>query len=176
MTTRRQLFYRKERPRSVSKTGLLLCLLLGAAVMLAPIGGDYLRKGKMKLRNAALTSGLINFDDCVVTTDHALDCGGHAAGTPLPVALRQIRDNADAVAAERQQRQLAENKVHELALQVERLNAQMKRAQLAGNAGMLFPPFNGDIRQTGLVGSSPSGASSLGSEILPLSVTPPEGD
>jgi hypothetical protein len=40
----------------------------------------------------------------------------------------------------------------------------------------LFPPFNGDIRQTGLVGSSPSGASSLGSEILPLSVTPPEGD
>ena len=176
MTARRQLFYRKEKPRSISKTGLLLCLLLGGAVMLAPLGGDYIRKGKMKLRDAAVSSGLINFDDCVVTANHALDCGGQVAGTPLPVALRQIKDNADAVAAEKRQRQQAEIKVHELALQVERLNAQVKRGQLAGNAGMLFPPFNGDIRQTGLVGSSPSSTNPLGSEALPLSVTPPEGD
>jgi hypothetical protein len=176
MTTRRQLFSRKEKPRSLSKTGLLLCLLLGGAVMLAPIGGDYIRKGKMKLRDAALTSGLINFDDCVVTADHALDCGGHAAGMPLPVALRQIKDNADEAAVEKRQRLQAESKAHDLALQVERLTAQVKRAQLAGNTGILFPPFNGDIRQTGLVGSSPSDSDLAGSGILPLSVTPPDGD
>lgn len=172
MTARRQLFYRKEKkPRSVSKTGLLLCLLLGGAVMLAPVGGDYIHKGKMKLRDAALSSGLINLDDCMVTSDHALDCGSHAVGTPLAVALRQIQDNAGEVAAEKQQRLEAESRAHELALEVERLTAQVKRAQLAGNTGLLFPPFNGDIRQTGLVGSSPRGAN-----ILPLSVTPPEGD
>ena len=176
MTARRQLFYRKEKPRSVSKTGLLLCLLLGGAVMLAPLGGDYIRKGKMKLRDAALTSGLINFDDCVVTADHALDCGGHAVGTPLAVALRQIKDNADEVAAEKQQRQKAESKAQELALQVERMNAQVRRAQFAGNAGLLFPPFNGDIRQTGFAGFTPSDINPAEPETPPLSVTPPEGD
>ena len=37
MANRRPIFYRKEKPRSISKTGLLLCLLLAGAVMVVPL-------------------------------------------------------------------------------------------------------------------------------------------
>jgi hypothetical protein len=160
MASRRPI-YRKEQPRSVSKTGLLLCLLLAGGVMLVPLGGDVIHAGKLKLRDAALNSGLIDFDDCVVTAERALVCSSHAAGTPLPAVLRQIADSVAEAAAEKEQRLKAERTVRELAMDVEQLSAQLGRAQLAGNAGSFFQPLNGDVRPTGLAVTNPSTGSMM---------------
>jgi hypothetical protein len=149
MAARRPI-YRKEKPRSVSKTGLMLCLLLAGGVMLVPLGGDVAHVAKMKVRDLALSSGLVDLSDCVVTPDHALACSSHALGTPLPVALRQIEDSQAQAAAEKKQRQRAESTVRELALEVQRLNAQMRQAQIAARAGAFFPPLGGEVRPTGL--------------------------
>ena len=154
MAARRNL-YRKEKPRSVSMTGLLLCLLLAGGVMLVPIGGNLIHVGKLKLRDAALQSGLINFDDCVVTEGHQLACNSHADGTPLPVALRQIADSAAEAATERGQRLQAERQVRTLTTDIERLNAQLRRAELAATAGSFLAPLSGDVRPTGLSVANP---------------------
>jgi hypothetical protein len=156
MASRRPIFYRKEKPRSISKTGLLLCLLLAGGVMLVPAGGDYVRAGKIKLRDWALASGLINFDDCVVTPSHAIDCGSHATGTPLSVALRHIGDSLAEAATEKQLRKKAESKVRALALEVDQLSAELQRARLAAGAVGLFQPLNGEVRPTGLAVTNPS--------------------
>jgi len=152
MATRRPI-YRKEKPRSVSKTGLMLCLLLAGGVMLVPIGSDFVRTAKMRVRDLALSSGVVDFSDCVVTPDHAIACSSHAVGTPLPVALRQLEDSQAQAEAEKKQRQKAESTVRELALEVERLNAQMKQSQVAGSGGAFFPSLVGDVRPTGLTGT-----------------------
>jgi len=152
MATRRPI-YRKEKPRSVSKTGLMLCLLLAGAVMLVPTGSDLVRNGKAKVRDWALGTGLVDFSDCVVTPDHAIACSSHAVGTPLPVALRQLEDSQAQAEAEKKQRQKAESTVRELALEIERLNAQMKQSQVAGSGGAFFPSLVGDVRPTGLTGT-----------------------
>jgi hypothetical protein len=155
MATRRPI-YRKEKPRSVSKAGLLLCLLLAGGVMLVPVGGNVMHMGKVKLRDLTLRSGLIDFDDCVVTAEHAIACSSHAMGTPLPAALRQLEDSQAQAAEDREQRLKAESTVRELALEVERLKAQVKRAaQLAADSGGFFPP-SGDVRPTGLTVTNPS--------------------
>lgn len=156
MAHRRPIFYRKEKPRSVSKTGLLLCLLLASGVMLVPVGGDVVQTAKLKLRDYALSQGLIDFGDCVVTAEHALNCSGHAVGTPLAVALRRIEDSAAEAAAEKERRLKAERKVRELALDIERLNGELKRAQLAAGIGGSFVPPSGDITPTGLTITNPS--------------------
>ena len=68
MTTRRTLFHqRKDKPRSVSKIGLLLCLLLAGGVMVVPASSGIVLYGKAKVRDLALSSGFISFKDCVVT-------------------------------------------------------------------------------------------------------------
>jgi hypothetical protein len=185
MATRRPI-YRKEKPRSVSKTGMMLCLLLAGGVMLVPVGGDLAHTAKAKLRDMALSSGLVDFSDCVVTPDRMIDCTSHATGTPLSAALRQIEDNAAEAAAERQQRKKAESTVRELALEVERLSEQVKQAQLAAGAGSLFPPFSGDVRPTGFAGANPNDANVTNpAEAQPerpeeagpvFSIMPPEGD
>lgn len=187
MATRRPI-YRKEQPRSVTKTGLMLCLLLAGGVMVVPLGGDVVHTAKLKLRDLALRSGLIDFEDCVVTPERALACSSHAMGTPLPVVLRQIEDSVAAAAAEKEQRLSAERSVRALALDVERLNAQLKRAQLAARATSFFPPSNGDIRPTGLTVTNPSTGSMMDTAAEPqaertqdltpaFSLTPPpEGD
>ncbi len=158
MAHRRQIFYRREKPRSISKTGLMLCLLLAGGVMLVPAGGDVVQTAKLKLRDYALGSGLISFEDCVVTARSALDCSGKVAGTPLPVALRQIEDSTAAAAAEKERRLNAEKKVRALALDVDRLSGELKRARLAAdNRGRgYFAPPTRDVRPTGLTVTNPS--------------------
>ena len=179
MANRRPIFYRKEKPRSVSKAGLLLCLLLAGAVMVVPLGSDFALNGKAKVRDLALSSGFIDFSDCVVTSDHALACDSRAVGTPLPpwVAV----ENSRALAGEEQrQRQKAENAVRDLALEVKRLNAQLKQAQLADGDNSNFPP-SGEIRPTGLTVTNPSTGSMMSTRVkpaqsdedLPVAIMPP---
>ena len=56
MANRRTLFHqRKEKPRSVSKIGLLLCLLLAGGVLVVPASSDIVLRGKAKIRDLALT-------------------------------------------------------------------------------------------------------------------------
>jgi hypothetical protein len=162
MAARRNL-YRKEKPRSVSKTGLLLCLLLAGGVLLVPIGGNLIHVGKLKLRDVALQSNLIDFDDCVVTAERRLVCSSHADGTPLPVVLRQIEDRTAEAATEKEQRLQAERQVRTLTTDIERLNAQLRRAQLAATAGSFLAPLSGDVRPTGLSVSNPG----IGSMMTP---------
>lgn len=173
MANRRPIFYRKEKPRSISKTGLLLCLLLAGAVMVVPLGSDFALNGKAKVRDLALSSGFIDFSDCVVTSDHALACNSRAVGMPLPAALRLMEDSQALAAEEQRQRQKAENAVRDLALEVARLNAQLKKAQLAAGANSSFPP-SGEIRPTGLSVTNPSTGSMMSTRAQPDDVTPPE--
>ena len=183
MANRRTLFHhRKEKPRSISKTGLLLCLLLAGGVMVVPIGSDYALNGKARLRDLALSSGVIDFNDCVVTPDHALACDSRAVGMPLPAALRLMKDTQALAADAQQQREKAENAVRDLASEVKRLAAELKRAQLAANAS--FPP-SGEIRPTGLAVTNPSTGSMMSTSAqpaqsepgdLPVEITPPSED
>jgi hypothetical protein len=177
MANRRTLFHqRKDNPRSVSKIGLLLCLLLAGGVMVVPASSGIVLSGKAKLRDLALTSGFISFKDCVVTPSHVLACESGAAGTPLAVALRQIQDVEAQAAEDKKQRQKAENKVRELALENERLAAKLKQAQLAASSS--FPP-SGEIRPTGLAITNPSTGSMMTTSTqseqsdLPIEITPP---
>ena len=181
MANRRPIFYRKEKPRSISKTGLLLCLLLAGAVMVVPLGSDFALNGKAKVRDLALSSGFIDFSDCVVTSDHALACDSRAVGVPLPAALRLMEDSQALAAEEQRQRQKAENAVRDLALEVARLNAQLKQAQLAAGDNSNFPP-SGEIRPTGLTVTNPSTGSMMSTRVKPsqsdeaLTITPPSED
>ena len=178
MMASRRPIYRKEKPRSISKTGLLLCLLLAGAVMVVPLGSDLVRNAKAKVRDLALTSGLIDFDDCVVTQDRVLACGSRAVGMPLPAALRLMEDSQTLAAQEQQQREKAENAMRDLALEVARLSAALKQAQLA--ASSTFPP-NGEIRPTGLTVTNPSTGDMMSTrtqpaqntEDLPVAIEPP---
>ena len=179
MTNRRTLFHhRKDKPRSVSKIGLLLCLLLAGGVLVVPASSGIVLSGKAKMRDLALTSGFINFKDCVVTTSGALACDSSAVGTPLAVALRQMQDLEAQAAEDKKQRQKAENKVRELALENERLAAQLKQAKLAASANSSFPT-SGDIRPTGLAVTNPSTGSMMSTNAqseqsdLPVEITPP---
>jgi hypothetical protein len=163
MATRRPI-YRKQESRSISKTGLMLCMLLAGGVMLVPTGGDFVRGAKMKARDFALNAGLVDLDDCVVTPDHAIACTSDAAGTPLPVALRQLKDSQSQMADEKRHRQKAENTVRQLALEVERLTAQAAQQEVADRANRFFPPFVGDVTPTGLTGTGePAAAGNSGS-------------
>ena len=179
MANRRPIFYRKEKPRSISKTGLLLCLLLAGAVMVVPLGSDFARNGKAKVRDLALSSGFIDFSDCVVTSDHVLACDSRAVGMPLPAALRLMEDSQALAAEGQRQRQKAENAVRDLALEVERLNKQLKQAQLAADANSNFRP-SGEIRPAGLTVTNPSTGSMMSTRVKPeqsdeaLTITPPE--
>jgi hypothetical protein len=177
MANRRTLFHqRKDKPRSVSKIGLLLCLLLAGGVMVVPASSGIVLHGKAKVRDLALSSGFINFKDCVVTPSHALACESGAVGTPLAVALRQIQDVAAQAAEDKKQRQQAENKVRDLALENERLAAKLKQAQLAASSS--FPP-SGEIRPTGLSVTNPSTGSMMSTSTqseqsdMPVEITPP---
>jgi hypothetical protein len=179
MTNRRTLFHhRKDKPRSVSKIGLLLCLLLAGGVMVVPASSGIVLAGKAKVRDLALTSGFISFKDCVVTTSGVLTCENGAVGTPLAVALRQIQDVEAQAAEDKKQRQKAENKVRELALENERLAAQLKQAQLAASGSSSFPT-GGDIRPTGLAVTNPSTGSMMSTSTqseqgdLSVEITPP---
>jgi len=170
MATRRPV-HRKQPTRSTSKIGLLLCVLLAGAVMVVPLGSDVVRAAKMKMRDLALSAGLIDFKDCVVTPDHAIACGSHATGLPLPAALRRIKDSEALAAAEKEQRQRAEDAVRQLALEVQRLNTQARQSQLARGGGFFFPP-SADVRPTGLTGTGAPDESGSSFTLTP----PPEGD
>lgn len=177
-TNRRTLFHhRKEKPRSVSKAGLLLCLLLAGGVMVVPASSGIVLHGKAKLRDLALTSGFISFKDCVVTKDGELACTSGAVGMPLPAALRLMEDSQALAAQEQQKRQKAEDAVRDLALEVDRLNKQLKKAELAASSSA-FPP-SGEIRPTGLTVTNPSTGdmmstqSAQSAEDLPVAIEPP---
>src|SRR5688500_53582 len=182
MANRRPIFYRKENPRSLSRSGRLLCLLLAGAVMVVPLGSDFARNGKAKVRDLALSSGFIDFSDCVVTSDHVLACDSRAVGMPLPAALRLMEDTQALAAEGQRQRQKAENAVRDLALEVERLNKQLKQSQPAAGANSNFPP-SGEIRPAGLTVTNPSTGSMMSTRVrpeqsdaddLPVEITPPE--
>jgi hypothetical protein len=179
MANRRTLFHqRKEKPRSISKIGLLLCLLLAGGVMVVPASSGIVLHGKAKVRDLALTSGFINFKDCVVTTSGVLACDSSAAGTPLAVALRQMQDLETQAAEDRKQRQKAENTVRDLALEIERLSTQLKKAQLAASSNISFPP-SGEVHPTGLAVTNPSTGSMMSTRVkpeqndLPVAIEPP---
>lgn len=169
MATRRTLFHsRKEKPRSISKTGLVLCLLLAGGTMVVPIGSDLALTAKAKVRDLALGSGLIDFSDCVVTPQRAIACDSRAVGMPLPAALRLMEDSQAIAADQQRQRETAENDARKLAREVDHLRAQLRQAQLAAGAGSLFPP-NGEVRPTGLTGQTQQSAPAD----LPDAITPP---
>jgi len=179
MTTRRTLFHhRNEKPRSVSKIGLLLCLLLAGGVMVVPASSGIVLYGKAKVRDLALSSGFITFKDCVVTPSHVLSCESGAAGTPLAVALRQMQDAEAQAAEDKKQRQKAEGTARDLALEIERLSVQLKKAQLAASANIAFPP-SGEVRPTGLAVTNPSTGSMMSTRVKPgqsdlsVEITPP---
>ena len=181
MANRRTLFHsRKEKPRSISKIGLLLCLLLAGGVMVVPASSGIVLNGKAKLRDLALSSGFISLKDCVVTPSHALTCDSDAMGTPLAVALRQMKDLEAQAAEDKQARQKAEGAVRDLALEIDRLKSQLKKAQLAASTNAPFPP-SGEIRPTGLaVNPSTGGAMSIRGQPeqsepsdLPVAIEPP---
>ncbi len=162
MASRRPI-YRKQEKRSISKTGLLFCMLLAGGVMLVPIGGDFVYAAKTKLRDLALTSGLIEFKDCVVTPDHTLACSSHAAGIPLAAALRRMEDSETLAETEKQQRLRAESAMRDLALEVARLATQAAQSQLAEKANR-FPPLAGEVTPTGMTGTTvPAKAPNTGS-------------
>ena len=176
MSNRRTLFHsRKEKPRSVSKIGLLLCLLLAGGVMVVPASSDIVLRGKAKIRDLALTSGFISFKDCVVTSDQELACNSAAVGMPLPAALRVMKDSQALAAEEQQKRQKAETTARDLALEVERLNKQLKQAELAAGSNA-FPP-SGEVRPTGLTVTNQSTGGMMnaagGPQQESLSVMPP---
>ena len=81
MATRRPI-YRKQEKRSTSRIGLLFCLLLAGGVMLVPVGGDFVHAGKMKLRDMALNSGLIDETEA-------------QAAAPQPVRLESVPTTRD---------------------------------------------------------------------------------
>lgn len=173
MANRRPI-YRKEKPRSISKTGLVLCLLLAGGVMVVPIGSDLVRNAKAKVRDLALGTGLIDFNDCVVTPQRALACDSRAVGIPLPAALRLMEDSQALAAEQQRQKQKAENEARDLALKVDRLRAQLRQAQLAAGANGFFPP-NGEVRPTGLTVANPSGMTSTPGEPQQSdAMTPPD--
>jgi hypothetical protein len=158
----RRPVHRKQERRSISKTGLLFCALLAGGVMLVPIGGDLVYRAKTKVRDLALRSGLIEFNDCVVTPDHAIACASDAVGMPLPAALRQMADSQAQAAAEKAQRLKAETAVRHLALEIERLNQEAEQRQLADTGGH-FPPPAGDVTPTGLTGAgAPAATANVG--------------
>jgi len=180
MANRRTLFHqRKEKPRSVSKIGLLLCLLLAGGVMVVPASSGIVLHGKAKIRDLALSSGFISFKDCVVTSEQELACASGAVGMPLPAALRLMKDSQALAADEQQKRQKAETAVHDLALEVERLNKQLKQAEFAASSSNVFPP-SGEIRPTGLTVTNPSTGDMMSTAGEPqsesVSLTPPSED
>ena len=158
----------------------MLCLLLAGGVMMVPSSSDIVRYGKMRVRDLALTSGFINFSDCVVTPNRTLACDSRAVGMPLPAALRLMEDSQTLAAEEQRQRQKAEDAVRDLALEVARLNTQLKQAQLAGDANSNFPP-SGEIRPAGLTVTNPSTGSMMSTRVkpaqseedLPVAIEPP---
>lgn len=176
MATRRPI-YRKQEKRSISKTGLLFCMLLAGGVMLVPIGGDFVHAGKTKLRDLALNSGLIEFKDCVVTADRTLACSSHAVGMPLAAALRRMEDSEALAETEKQQRLRAESAVRDLALEVARLANQAAQAQLAEKANR-FPPLAGEVTPTGITGTTtPAKTPSAGSAaVVNRAATPQVAD
>lgn len=158
----------------------MLCLLLAGGVMMVPSSSDIVRYGKTRVRDLALTSGFINFSDCVVTPDRTLACDSRAVGMPLPAALRLMEDSQALAAEEQRQRQKAEDAARDLALEVARLNTQLKQAQLASDANSNFPP-SGEIRPAGLTVTNPSTGSMMSTRVkptqseedLPVAIEPP---
>lgn len=172
MATRRPI-YRKQERRSISKRGLMFCMLLGGGVLLVPIGGDLVHVGKAKLRDLALSSGVIDLNECVVTSDHAIACNSGAVGMPLQAALRMMEDNELQAAAEKKQREKAESAVRELALELARLNAQTPQNQLAGKTEHSLPPIAGEVTPTARTGAGQSGgANTQNAATQPQSTTP----
>jgi hypothetical protein len=157
MATRRPI-YRKQEPRSISKVGFLLCLVLAGAVLLVPTGGDVLRAAKVKVRDLVMTSTLVDLDACVVTADHALACTSDAVGVPLEAALRQMKNDEAVAAEERRQRQKAEGAVRQMAVEIDRLTAQAAQSQLAGQPQRFLPPFATEATPTARTGdAAPAG-------------------
>lgn len=152
MATRRPI-YRKQEPRSISKTGFLLCVLLAGAVLLVPTGGDVLRAAKMKVRDLVMRSTLVDLDACVVTADHALACTSDAVGVPLEVALRQMKDDEAQVAEERKQRSKAEGIARDLAMELARLNAQRTQDAAGDTTARFFPALVGEVKPTARSGA-----------------------
>jgi hypothetical protein len=144
--------------------------------MVVPASSDLVRNAKAKLRDVAFNSGLIDFNDCVVTPDRALVCSSKAVGTPLAAALRQMKDlEAEAAETERQ-RLKAESTVRKLAAEIERLNQQVKQAEVAAAAGRFFPPMNGEAKPTGLTITNPSTDDLMTTEGQPEVIPPSEED
>lgn len=157
MATRRPI-YRKQEPRSISKTGLLLCVLLAGAVLLVPTGGDVLRAAKVKVRDLVMRSTLVDLDSCVVTADHALACTSDAVGVPLQAALRQMKDDEALAADEKAQRRKAESMARDLAMELARVNAQKTQDATADTTGRFFPALVGEVKPTARTGADDPGS------------------
>jgi hypothetical protein len=161
MATRRPI-YRKQESRSISRIGFMLCLLLGGAVLLVPAGGDIMRALEVKVRDLVMNSTLVDLDSCVVTQAQALACTSGAVGVPLPVALRQMKDNEAEAAEQKAQRRKAEGVARELALEIQRLNAHKAQGAAPGNTAgdttgdttvRFFPALAGAVKPAARGGS-----------------------
>ena len=172
----------------------MLCLLLGGAVLLVPAGGDIMRALEVKVRDLVMNSTLVDLDSCVVTQAQALACTSGAVGVPLPVALRQMKDNEAAAAEEKAQRRKAEGVARELALEIQSLNAQKAQSAAAGNAAAdtagdsavrFFPALAGAVKPAARGGSddpasgprpeAPAASSAEGALAIPF-MPPAEGN
>jgi len=188
MTTRR-FVHRKPPSRPLSKTVVRLCVLLSAVAVILSVSSNLTPSARTKARDLALTSGFIDLDSCVVTSERKIACTSNAVGTPVPVALQHMEDVESEAAAEKKQRLDAENTVRSLALEVARLTTQIADRQQAEHA--LFPA--GDVTPTartngdGGAGSAISGSTEQQSsqlsnvptgadDTIPFSFTPPDSD
>lgn len=156
MAKRRQIWSKRQERRSSHK-GLYLCILLGAAVVLVPMGSDFALDTKAKARDFVLRSGVIDIESCVVTASQAIACTSDAVGIPVKVALRRMQELESAAAAENKLRLEAEHSVRVLAAQIEQLNERIAIAQdqLAEQTGRhSFPSLTGSIKPTGLAGAT----------------------
>jgi hypothetical protein len=175
MAKRRQIWSKRQERRS-SRKGLYLCILLGAAVMLVPMGSDFALDTKAKARDLVLRSGVIDLDACVVTTSHAIACTSDAVGMPVKVVLQRMQELESAAAAENKLRLEAEQSVRVLTAEVEHLNERIAIAQeeLAERTGHSFPSLTGAIKPAGLTGEVNAEAQSTEppAEIAPVEYEP----
>jgi len=141
-------------PKKKRRTGLSFILfaftflcVIGAASFVALLGmhGGMIKSAAPQLREFALNVGILDPLTCVVDAANGLDCRAGAVGTPIRLALGQMRQAQDDLARERELRLAAEEKAKTATEALRRLaDLQTEQAQPAGQPYVMLP---GDVVQ-----------------------------
>jgi hypothetical protein len=171
--SRRRSIHRKAQEQPTSRKALLLCLALAGAVVLVPVGGGFMDAAKAKLRDAALASGLIDLNDCVVTPNETIACAAGAVGTPVPAALHQMTVLQAEAAEDARRRDEAEANVRTLTAEIDRLNADAERNRVAARSEDILPAVVTTVTRTGATSDD---AASLPIQVMPNPAVEPAGE